>query len=234
MRGAAVTACEEIQNYPPSGRSVHRGKAGVNRPGQFLPWRNKAFTLERTTASPGRPVSERSKGSCLTLAAAKVRQLPLNPRLTALYASSPGLVVSWRWPPPAGLVQHALLGQEQCLLEPAQRHSVQRLETAPAELPVGRITGRLPGNDPPSDNPAGMLDFKPGKARGWSTAHSGPPLSLAAWSRGIAARLPVRLGTPIARLAGCQRPGRLAIKASVTVSTPGTAAADGCGAWGKT
>src|SRR5215467_3824863 len=99
---------------------------------------------------------------------------PLNPGLTAPSASA-GLVVAGLWPPPAGLVQHALLGQEQCLLQPAQRPSVQRLETAPAELPVGRITGRLPGNDPPSDNPAGMLDFKPGKAGGWSTAHSVPP-----------------------------------------------------------
>ena len=136
-------------------------------------------------------------------------------------------------PPTAGLVQHALFGQEQRLLQPAQGHSVQRLETAPAELPVGRVTGCLPGNDPPSDNPAGMLDFKPGKAGGWSTAHS-VPLSLAARSRGIAAHLPVRLGTSIARPAGCQRPSWLAIKASVTVSKAGTVAADGCGAWGKT
>jgi hypothetical protein len=59
-------------------------------------------------------------------------------------------------------------------------------------------------------------------------------LSLAGWSRGVAARLPGRLGTSIVRPAGCQRPCWLAIKTSVTVSTPDKAAADGCGAWGKT
>lgn len=89
-------------------------------------------------------------------------------------AASPGLVVSGLQSPTADLVQHAPFGEEQCLLQSAQRHSVQRLETAPAELPVGRVTGCLPGNHPPSDNPAGMLDFKPGKSGGWSTAHSVP------------------------------------------------------------
>ena len=142
-------------------------------------------------------------------------------------------MVAGLWPPPAGLVQHALLGQEQCLLQPAQRPSVQRLETAPAELPVGRITGRLPGNDPPSDNPAGMLDFKPGKAGGWSTAHSVPP-----WVWSVVRRhrsTPAREARHLdCALAGCQRPCWLAIKASVTVPEPGTAATDGCGAWGKT
>jgi hypothetical protein len=113
---------------------------------------------------------------------------PLNPGVRARSAS-PGLVLPGLWSPTAGLVQHALFGQEQRLLQPAQGHSVQRLETAPAELPVGRVAGCLPGNHPPSYDPARVLDFKPGKAGGWSTAHS-VPLTLAARSRGIAARLP--------------------------------------------
>src|SRR5262252_3783004 len=92
-------------------------------------------------------------------------------------SASAGLVLLGLSPPTAGLVQHALFRLEQCLFQPVQGHGVQRLETAPAELPVGRVAGCLPGNHPPSYDPARMLDLKSGKAGGWSSAHSVPPES---------------------------------------------------------
>jgi hypothetical protein len=105
---------------------------------------------------------------------------------------------------------------------------VQRLETALAELPVGRITSCLPGNDPPPYDPGRMLDFKPGKAGGWSTAHSVPPDSDSA--------VPGHRSTPAgkARHLDCAA-GR--VPAFLLAPVIGTslrgheAAAGGCGAW---
>jgi hypothetical protein len=127
--------------------------------------------------------------------------------------------------------QHALFGLEQRLLQPAQGHRVQRLETAPAELPVGRVAGRLPWNHPPSYDPARMLDFKPGKAGGWSTAHSVPPDSGSAvpGHRTTPARKAPRLpGWP-----GGSVPAGRRSRPHRTVSKHRAQWRGGCGAWRK-
>jgi hypothetical protein len=155
---------------------------------------------------------------------------PLSPGSLAPSAS-PGLVLPGLSPPTASLVQHALFGLEQRLLQPAQGHRVQRLETAPAELPVGRVAGRLPWNHPPSYDPARMLDFKPGKAGGWSTAHSVPPDSGSAvpGHRTTPARKAPRLpGWP-----GGSVPAGRRSRPHRTVSKHRAQWRGGCGAWRK-
>ena len=149
---------------------------------------------------------------------------PLQPWLEGPSAS-PGTVLLGKWPPAASLVQYALFGLEQRLLQPSQRHSVQRLETAPAELPMGGVAGCLSGKRSPSYDPAWMLHFKPGKASGWSTAHSIPPES------GSAVPGPQRARLGGSHLDGAAGQIAATLLAAIGISRPAVSKAPGARCW---
>src|SRR5215472_15475192 len=85
----------------------------------------------QTTASPSGCVAARRtakpSGAAMYPLGDPHRQRHTSAAQTRLEGRSAllGTVLSGKWPPAASFVQYALFGQEQCLLQHSQRHSVQ-------------------------------------------------------------------------------------------------------------